>query len=73
MLEPHYHQWILDNLLLFRPSNKGPNEAELRMVFEIANELDRTQNHRFTNCARCYYNAKRVLQKYIDLNINHDK
>ena len=55
--------WLLDNRLLFPPSNKRPTREEAEMIFRIANELDKTQTHRMTSCGRCYGNAKRVIEK----------
>lgn len=55
--------WLLEHRLLFPPTNKKPDQKEAEMIFKIANILDKTQTHRMTSCGRCYYNARKVIEK----------
>jgi len=55
--------WLLEHKLLFPPANKRPTQEELEMIFKIANQLDDTQTHKMSGCGRCYYNARRAIEK----------
>ncbi len=57
--------WILDNMILFPPTNKKPTQQEAKELFEVADFLDTTQTHRPTSCGRCYYNAKNAIMRAI--------
>ncbi len=59
-------QWCQEHSLLFTV-NKKPTQEEAKMVFHIANQVDKTQNHRMTSCGRCWGNAKRAIKRELEI------
>lgn len=67
MTKDEMRKWLWEHRLLFQPTNKKPTQEEAEMIFKIADELDTTQRHVPTSCGRCYYNAKRAIQRYLQI------
>ena len=55
-------KWVVDNKRLIQ-STQRPTKEESYKIFEIANRLDKTQNHRMASCGRCMESAKRAIMR----------
>lgn len=55
-------QWVIDNLQLIKSTQRPTKEQQIT-VFQIANKLDSTQEHKPSGCGRCYESAKRAIMR----------